>query len=169
MHIRNLVILTIAVCGLFACGSVRRLGSLQPGLSTETDATKLAGRKPGYVWNNADGTRTLEYSNQPLDGSTSYMVTVDTAGKVLGVRPINVDPATTALSVGMGRDEVRRLLGSPRTIATYMSGEEIWDWNTATGSPGYLVRFNAHFRDGKLVRTSTRTLDLNDCSIVSPC
>lgn len=173
MSIRKLrIALCVALlCGLAGCASVGRLATLQPGISSEADATSMAGRKPDFVWNNPDGTRTLEYSNQALDGNTAYKVIVGTNGKVIKTERIIVDPATTRIDYGMPREQVRKLLGSPRTIVNFpLSGEEVWDWNTSEVTmPGYLVRFNVHFKKGKVVRTSTRTIDKNDCSILSPC
>jgi hypothetical protein len=164
MSFRTLLLHVAVLIGLAACASVDRIAALQPGISTEADATKAAGRKPEYVWNNPDGTRTLDYSNQPFNGFSSWFVTVDAAGKILKTRLIEVDPEKVDIKVDMSNDQVRRLLGTPRTIGTFMSGEEIWDWNTVTiGGPGYLVRFNVHFKEGKVVRTSTKTIDRNDC------
>ncbi|MEC5384589.1 hypothetical protein VVD49_02585 [Uliginosibacterium sp. H3] len=163
MPLRQLVLCALLIC-LGACASVERIASLAPGTSTEADATKAAGRRPEYVWNNADGTRTLDYSNQPFEGTTSWFVTVDAAGKILKTQRIEVNAERNDVSIGMTPDQIRRMLGSPRTVTTYMSGEEVWDWNTVTvGGPGYLVRFNVHFKDGKVVRTSTKTIDRNDC------
>jgi len=167
MLLRTLFLHAIVLIGLSACASVDRIATLQPG-ATEADATAAAGRKPEYIWNNPDGTRTLDYSNQPFDGFTSWFVTVDAAGKILKTRPLQVDAEKVDIKVGMSTDQVRRQLGSPRTVGTYMSGEEIWDWNTITSAgPDYLVRFNVHFKEGKVVRTSTKRLDRNDCRMVA--
>ncbi|MEC5384588.1 hypothetical protein VVD49_02580 [Uliginosibacterium sp. H3] len=155
--------LTAAILlGLNACGSVVSIGKLQPGVATEAEATKVAGRKPEYVWHNPDGTRTLDYSNQAFSGTTSMFVTVDAAGKVLDIKRIDVDPVNNDVAPGMSPDQVRRMLGSPRTVTTYMAGEEVWDWNTVTiGGPGLLVLLNVYFSGGKVVRITTKTIDLN--------
>jgi uncharacterized protein YceK len=146
------------------CASVDSLSRLQPGTSTEADATKLAG-KPTYIWNNPDGTRTLEYSDQPFDGNATWMLTVDASGKVLNRTLVDIDHAQIAN--GLTTDQVRRLLGSPRTNSHYpLPNEDIWDWNMR-GHPGdvTLTRFNVHFRDGKVVRTSTKTI--SECTMFS--
>ncbi|HSD37878.1 MAG TPA: hypothetical protein VLC92_10250 [Rhodocyclaceae bacterium] len=162
MSFRTLLLCTVMLIGVAACASVERIAKLQPGVATEADATAAAGRKPVYVWNNPDGTRTLDYSTQPYEGTTSWFVTVDANGKILNTRRIEVDPLYNDVAVRMTQDQVRRMLGSPRTIATYMSGEEIWDWVTVTvGGLGDIVRFNVHFRDGKVVRTSTTVINRN--------
>jgi hypothetical protein len=162
MSFRTLLLCTVMLIGVAACASVERIASLQPGVATEADATKAAGRKPVYVWNNPDGTRTLEYSTQPYEGTTSWFVTVDAAGKILKTRRIEVDPLNNEVVAGMTQDQVRRMLGSPRTVANYMSGEEIWDWVTVSiGGFGDIVRFNVHFREGKVVRTSTTVINRN--------
>jgi hypothetical protein len=149
---------------LAGCASVDQLSTLQPGSSTEAEATKLAG-KPTYVWNNADGTRTLEYSDQPFDGNATWMLTIDAGGKVLSRKLVDIDNARVAN--GLTKEEVRRLLGSPRTTSYYpLPGEDIWDWNMR-GHPGdvTLTRFNVHFKNGLVVRTSTNTI--SECTMFS--
>ena len=162
MSFRTLLLQVTVLIGLSACASVDRIATLQPGVATEADATAAAGRKPVYVWNNPDGTRTLDYSSQPYEGTTGWFVTVDAAGKILKTQHIQVDPTDNNITPGMTQDQVRRMLGTPRTVATYMSGEEIWDWVTVTvGGLGDIVRFNVHFKGGKVVRSSTTTINRN--------
>ncbi|HSD37876.1 MAG TPA: hypothetical protein VLC92_10240 [Rhodocyclaceae bacterium] len=161
----------IAMIGLTACASVDRIAELQVGSSTDADATKAAGRKPVFIWNNTDGTRTLDYSNQPLGGTTSWFVTVDASGKILRKQRIEVDPYNNGVAVGMDTDQVRRMLGSPRGVANYpISGDEVWEWNTdTTGGPGEYIRFNVYFRSGKVTRTMTRTINRGECSSNMSC
>ena len=35
-----------------------------------------------------------------------------------------------------------------------LSGEDVWDWNIEPDMNGYLLRFNVHFKDGVVLRTS---------------
>jgi hypothetical protein len=169
MSFRTLLLHVAVLIGLGACASVDRIATLQPGAS-EADATTAAGRRPAYIWNNTDGTRTLDYSNQPLGGTTSWFVTVDAAGKILKTQRIEVDPLNNKVAVGMNTDQVRRMLGTPRGVATYMSGEDVWEWNTVTvGGPGELVRFDVYFKEDKVVRTIVRTINRNECSLIMSC
>lgn len=163
-------LLAITLLSVAACSTIDQLGQLRPGAS-EAEATRLAHAAPGFEWKNADGTRTLEYSNEPVDGDACFMVTVDAAGKVLKVEQVVTDANIARIRTGMTQDEVRRILGAPRSVVHFpLSGEDVWDWNTGHGSVSLnLIRFNAHFKQGQLVRTSTRTIDPGDCSIISPC
>jgi outer membrane protein assembly factor BamE (lipoprotein component of BamABCDE complex) len=56
----------------------------------------------------------------------------------------------------MSRDEVRRLLGKPRTVAQFkLKNEEVWDWLYLDRTEQRL--FNVHFdmASGKVTGTST--------------
>ncbi|MEC5384590.1 hypothetical protein VVD49_02590 [Uliginosibacterium sp. H3] len=170
MSLRTLALYVAVLLSLGACATVENIGELHVGTATETDATKAAGRKPVYIWNNTDGTRTLDYSNQPLGGTTSWFVTIDAGGKILAKQRIEVDPRNNGVAVGMSTDQVRRMLGSPRGVATYVSGEDVWEWNTdTTGGPGEYVRFNVYFRNGVVHRTASRTVRRGECSSNMSC
>jgi hypothetical protein len=171
MSFRRFAFYTAVLIGLAACASVDRIAELDVGTSTEADATRAAGRKPVHIWNNTDGTRTLDYSNQPYGGTTSWFVTIDAGGKILKKQRIEVDPYSNGVAVGMETDQVRRMLGSPRGIANYrISGEEVWEWNTdKTGAPGEFIRFDVHFKNAKVVRTTTRTIRRGECSSNMSC
>lgn len=159
----------LLVLALGACATAGNLARLQPGFSTEADATRLAG-PPVLARQNADGTRTLDYSDQPRDGNISYRVVVDAKGTVLKATPILVDPEKVDIKPGMSMAEVEELLGPPRYKGYFpFTEEDIWDWNAASRSAGNLVIFNVHFKQGKVVRTTQRVLDPNDCSVISPC
>jgi outer membrane protein assembly factor BamE (lipoprotein component of BamABCDE complex) len=160
---KHLILAAFVLTGLAGCVAVDQLATLQPG-ATEADATKLAG-KPTYVWNNPDGTRTLEYTDQPFNGNATWMVNVDASGKVLSRALVDIDNAH--VPNGMTTEEVRRMLGTPRAVSHFpLPNEDIWDWNMR-GHPGdvNLTRFNVHFRDGKVVRTTTNTI--TECTMFS--
>jgi hypothetical protein len=169
MSFPTFALYTAVLIGLSACASVERIA--EPDVSTVDEATKAAGRKPEYIWNNTDGTRTLDYSNQPYGGTTSWFVTIDAGGQILKKQRIDVDPNNSGVSVGMNTDQVRRMLGSPRGIASYpISGEDVWEWNTsATGGPGEYVRLNVYFKAGAVTRIMTRTIRRGECSSNMSC
>ncbi|MDD2407218.1 MAG: hypothetical protein PHF02_00065 [Tepidiphilus sp.] len=122
----------------------------------ETEAQLLAARgSPARVWENPDGTRTLEYATQPY-GWTCWMYTVDGDGRIVeqydALAPENLE----RVKPGMTKAEVSRILGTHRRERYFrLSGEEVWDWNIKTEWRGVLFTlFNVHFRNGVVERTS---------------
>ncbi len=111
--------------------------------------------EPTRVWNNEDGTRTLEYATQPY-GDTAWMYTVDAEGRVVEQLDALGEEGLARVRPGMTLEEVERLLGQHRSVQRFaLSGEEVWDWNVRNRWPGVLATlFNVHFVDGKVVRTS---------------
>ena len=155
---------------LTGCASTGDFSQLRPGISTEADVSK-AGGKPTYVWQNSDGTRTLEYSAQPDDGFGCVMLTLDAAGKLTKIENA-ITPANIArIQPGMAQDAVRRILGTPRSKVFFpLAGEDVWDWNTSDASAIIsFERFNVHFKAGVVARTSWRHIDPGSCSFISPC
>ena len=61
---------------------------------------------------------------------------------------------------GMTTDEVRSLLCPERSIQQFRgTNEEVWDWNIGRGGYAQTAsRFNVHFKDGLVVRTSYEQL-----------
>lgn len=124
------------------------------GFTHEKEVIATLGQ-PTRVWHNDDGSRTLEYATQP-NGSRCWMYTVTTDGRVTHQHDALSDANLARVEKGMSVAEVQRLLGQHRSIQRFaLSGEEVWDW-TITGdySRHEITRFNVHFIDGKVVRTS---------------
>ena len=141
--------------GLSACASLDHDARLVPGHSDAAQVTALYG-KPTRVWPEADGGRTLEYSSQPF-GQTCYMVRLDAAGRLVAVEDTLRDETVrfAAIQPGMTPEQVSRRLGTERSRVFFpLSGEDVWDWNVPNGQRGYLLRFNVHFKDGRVVRAT---------------
>lgn len=140
---------------LFAgCAYTPEVARLPPGQASEADVIAAAGT-PFRRWPNPDGGATLEYSTQPF-GISCLMVTLDAGGRLVSVREALSGEGLARVRSGMTREEVARLLGAERSVEFFsLSGEEVWDWNVdnSTG-PGVATRFNVHFRDGRVLRTS---------------
>lgn len=144
--------LTLCVlCALLAgCAGLGRA----PMLLTESEVLERRGA-PTRIWENADGTRTLEYATQP-NGQTCWMYTVDGAGRVLDQFDALAAQNLARVRVDMSVDEVLRLLGTHRSIQRFaLSGEEVYEWNVRNEWVGAAAtRFNVHFVDARVVRTS---------------
>lgn len=147
--IKRIFILLGSLLLLSGCASLQ-----PPTYSTESEVLANRGN-PTTTWENDDGTRTLEYSTQP-SGYTCWMYTVDFDGLVLSQLDALSDSGLARVRIGMSQDEVRRLLGQQRTIQYFPnSKEEVWDWNIRNDYPDLLAtRFNVHFVDGVVKRTS---------------
>lgn len=144
--------LSIGVVMLLLAGCA---GFGQPRVfSTEAELLDRRGT-PDRVWANDDGTRTLEYSTQPK-GIRNWMYTVDADGRVVAQFDALTRENLRRVKVGMTVAEVERLLGRHREINRFrLSGEEVWNWNVENEWPDLLAtRFNVHFVDGAVKRTS---------------
>lgn len=144
--------LSIGVLALLLAGCA---GMGQPtAFSTEAELLDRRGT-PHRVWTNDDGTRTLEYSTQPM-GIRNWMFTVDADGRIIAQFDALTRENLRRVQVGMTVEEVQRLLGQHRSIMTFrLAGEEVWDWNVEKEWIDVVAtRFNVHFVEGRVKRTS---------------
>src|SRR5687768_9137809 len=122
------------------------LDKLAKGVSTESDVRGVMGQ-PDTVWEQEDGARTLEYPKGP-EGVRTWMFDIDRSGKLSDYRQVLSEATFGAIRPGMSRDEVRRMLGRPKSVAEYrLKNEEVWDWryHDPTNTPRF---FNVHFDKG---------------------
>ena len=116
-----LVLLVAAGC------DPQRISELEEGLSTEVDVRDRFG-PPDQVWDEGNGSRTLEYNRQPA-GQRNYMITIGPDGKMSALRQVLTPENFARIQAGMGMDEVRRRLGKPAKVTPYaLSGETHYDW-----------------------------------------
>jgi len=131
------------------------LDKLEKGISTEADVRTVMGQ-PDTVRDEADGTRTLEYPKGP-EGTRTWMFTIDGSGKLRDYMQVLTEENFARIAPGMSKEEVRRMLGRPRTIVPFpRKSEEVWDWRYLSGTSARL--FNVHFdmTSGKVVRSSSQ-------------
>ena len=147
----------VAACALLlpvAC-DVRHLQELVPQQSTEADVRARFG-EPQRVWEEADGSRTLEYNRQP-EGRVNYMVVVDAQGVMTALRQVLVPENFARVQPGMEPEAVRRLLGQPALRTPYALKQETeWDWRwmeDGTRPMVFSVTFGA---DGRVLRSGSR-------------
>ena len=103
-----------------------------------------------------DGGELWQYATQPF-GTTFIQVRFDAAGQVAETWDGFAPKRLAQIKAGMGEEEVIDRLGPYRRIEYFaLSREHVWDWNISNSDgPGIATRFNVHFRDGRVVRTST--------------
>jgi outer membrane protein assembly factor BamE (lipoprotein component of BamABCDE complex) len=159
--IRNILLLGSALLA-FACDRQGRpieefgLDKLAKGISSESDVRMVMGQ-PDMVWEEEDGSRTLEYPKGP-EGARTWVFMIDKNGKMQDYKQVLTEENFARIKPGMSKDEVRRMLGKPRSIVQYkLKNEEAWDWRylTAPGDGGTRL-FNVHFdiTSGKVTGTS---------------
>lgn len=154
------VIAMVAMLLTFGCDQQGRpigelgLDRLAKGVSSEGDVRAIMGT-PETVWEEDDGTRMLQYPKGP-EGARTWEFLIDSAGKLVDYQQILTEERFSRIKPGMGKDEVRRMLGKPRSIVEFkLKNEEVWDWLYQAATAPRL--FNVHFdmTSGKVTRTST--------------
>jgi outer membrane protein assembly factor BamE (lipoprotein component of BamABCDE complex) len=159
------------VCSIAALGCDQQgrfveeagLEKLSRGVSSEADVRAAMGR-PDTVWEEEGGARTLEYPKGP-SGVRTWMFDIDRAGTLKDWHQVLTPESFKRVTPGMSLDQVRRLLGRPRTIVQFqLKNEEVWDWLYEEGA-GSRRLFNVHFDIDS--RTVTRTSSSEDPDIKS--
>ncbi len=155
----SLLLLALAA-SLAGCANLTGVTS---GMPAQQVQAKLGA--PETVRKNADGSEVWEYPGGPL-GRQTYMVTLGSDHAVREVHQVLNDEYFSRVSVGMSRDEVRRLLGKPgETMVFGARDEEVWSWRYQQQNPMF---FNVLFdRTVGTVRTTQRIEEIlwldHDC------
>ena len=125
MRALSLILLSAGL--LLACDA-KRIEKLEEGVATEADVRQQFG-DPVTVTEKADGSKIMEYPRQP-EGSTNYLITIGPDGKMSALRQLLTPANFAKVQAGMGKDEVRKLLGKPAKTHRFAlkPDEEIWDW-----------------------------------------
>ncbi|WP_050466147.1 outer membrane protein assembly factor BamE domain-containing protein [Herbaspirillum chlorophenolicum] len=149
----------VAAVAMFGCDSngnpIEEFGldKLQKGVSTEADVRGVMGQ-PDTVWEDGNGARTLEYPKGP-EGIRTWMFAIGASGTLIDYRQVLTQENFDTIRPGMSADEVRRMLGRPRSVVQFVrKNEEVWDWKYRYVHEDRL--FNVHFDIGtkQVVRTS---------------
>jgi hypothetical protein len=118
--------------GLAGCDAVN-MKDLKPGVSTGYDVRDKLG-KPGIEWRNDDGSVTWEYTRQP-EGTECFMATIGPDNILKSLENVLTPQNFARVQPGWTRDQVRRLLGKPRSVQVFaMKKEEVWDWRLPPNS-----------------------------------
>ncbi|MFZ2991023.1 hypothetical protein [Ideonella sp.] len=161
------LVLSIAgLAALSACSTpLDRDTRMVPG-STSVAEVLAAHGEPSRRWPDADGGQTLEYSTQPF-GRTCLMVKIDSNGRLRSIINTLSETERNRVVAGMTEEQVSRWLGKERSRVLFdLSGEDVWDWTVASDSPNHGQRFNVHFKQGVVVRTSHSMVYLDDNRLV---
>lgn len=146
----------IAAAVLPACDGIN-LQELKPGVSTAAEVRSRMGN-PQFEHRNDDGTVTWEYNRQP-NGTECHMLTFDANQVLVKIEQVLTAAYQARVKEGMGKDEVRRLLGKPGQVQVFPNlAEEVWDWRVAGNLPTEETHFHVHFdtADGTVKKTSRR-------------
>jgi len=147
----------LSALALLAGCDPNKVSELEEGVSTEQDVRTRFGT-PEMIWPEANGDRTFEYPRQPA-GHANYMISIGPDGKMTSLRQVLHPSYFAKVSLGMTRDEVRRLLGKPAKVQAYkLQQEEIWDWRFSDGATEIKV-FSVTFDSGGAVRSTSVSLD----------
>ena len=144
-----------SVLGFYGCDAAH-LADLKPGISTAQEVRERLGA-PGAEWPNADGSVTWEYTRQP-EGTECFMVTVGPDNVVKSIENVLTPRNFARVQPGWTKDQVRRLLGKPRSVQVFsLKKEEVWDWRLPPEFSAD-VFFNIHFGENGQVTTTSRSV-----------
>jgi hypothetical protein len=152
--LKSIALASLMCLSLAACVSVPSPRSVSPGMSSSAVLAQYG--QPVQVWPDLDGKggKTLEYSQQPM-GQSTLMIRVDGEGRVISIEDTLLAASRARIQPGWTPDQVSRLLGRERSRVFFRnSGEDVWDWTVPDDSINRRQRFNVHFKDGVVLRTS---------------
>jgi outer membrane protein assembly factor BamE (lipoprotein component of BamABCDE complex) len=152
----------LLVLGILMAGGCDRQGNpieesgldkLNKGVSTEADVRSAMGA-PDSLREDGSGGHVLEYPKGP-QGVRTWMFWIAADGRLADYQQVLSDANFARVQPGMSREQVRALLGRPRSVVPFRrKNEEVWDWKYLHVHEERL--FNVHFDldGGQVVRVS---------------
>ena len=119
----------LALCGCAAAPYSYGGAALKPGQATRQDVIAAMGQ-PATQWTDADHAMQLSYPRGPA-GYHSFMVYLDTAGRLERIDNVMDEAHFQRISRGMTESDVLRTLGPPVPAWTsYFEArrELVWEW-----------------------------------------
>jgi hypothetical protein len=130
------------------------LDKLAIGVSGEGDVRAVMGQ-PETTWEEENGARILEYPKGP-EGARTWIFDIDPNGKLAGYHQALTPENLARVTPGMSKDDVRRLLGKPRTVVNFNRlKEEVWDYRYLENQQARLFNVHIDQATGKVTRTSS--------------
>lgn len=128
---------------------------LKPGVSTGFDVREAMGT-PSMEWKNADGSTTWEFTRMPA-GKKNFMATVGADNILREFTQVVSEENFAKVTAGMGKDELRRLLGKPaNTMRLPLKPEDVWSWAYDDVFPREMFFDVTLNNDGKVISTGRR-------------
>jgi hypothetical protein len=123
---------------------------------------------PNVLLKNSDGSEVWEYPQdypRAAYGYEKFLIDIGADGKVRMVRQVLTEEYLSKVRVGMSRDDVRRILGTPHQIAVFeRRNEEVWTW-PYRDTPADVL-FHVYFdRAGGTVKQILRFDDLDKAMV----
>ena len=138
------------------------LEKLTVGMSTEADV-RMAMGQPETTWEEENGARILEYPKGP-EGARTWIFSISPNGKLTEYHQALTSENLARVTPGMSRDDVRRLLGKPRTVVNFNRlKEEVWDYRYLDNQQPRLFNVHMDQASGKVTRMK---VDKRDCRSV---
>lgn len=131
------------------------LDKLARGISTEGEVRIIMGQ-PEVVLEEESGERLLQFPQGP-EGARTWLFKIAPDGKLIDYKQLLTQENFAAIKQGMSRDEVRWLLGKPRSVVQFpLKNEEVWDWRYLDINPEQRL-FNVHFAiaSGRVTATTS--------------
>ena len=141
---------------LAGCGDRPHLqAQLKAGVSTARDVRDAMG-PPSMEWKQSDGSTIWEFTRMPA-GKKNFMATIGPDEVLRELVQVVTEENFGRVKPGMGKDELRRLLGKPTETARLpLKPVEVWSWayDDVFQREMFLdVNLDA---DGKVIDTSRR-------------
>ena len=153
---KSLCAIFALVCAAFAMSGCdqQRINELEEGVASEGDVRMKFG-EPEKVWDGENGARIFEYNRQPA-GAKNYMITIGTDGTMSALRQVLTPSVVAQVQVGMGQEQVRRLLGQPaKRMSFALKQKTDWDWRWIDPPAREMVFTVTFGPDGRVLRSGS--------------
>jgi hypothetical protein len=126
------------------------------GQSNAEDVKKVYGL-PDDIWEQEDGTKVYFFPKGP-EGARTFAITMSKDDKVAAIEQVLTEKNFAKVQPGMAKDDVRRLLGKPRSTEFFqLKNEDVWDYRYLVDANNTRI-FNVHVdrATGKVTTTSSQ-------------
>jgi outer membrane protein assembly factor BamE (lipoprotein component of BamABCDE complex) len=131
----------------------QKIEKLEEGVSSEADVRKQFG-EPQAIFPNADGTRTFEYTRQPM-GQVNYFMVIAADGKLQAIRQVLKPSEFAKVTNGLTKEQVGKIIGRPAKQVKFElePDEEHWEWRWLDGQ-AHKIFTVTYDKEGKVTKTA---------------